>query len=45
MEVDIPLTDPEMILVEADYFDIRMQTGNQTCKVVYNGPKNAILSK
>jgi hypothetical protein len=44
-ELDIPKVNKEMQLVEADPFDLFLQTWNQTCKVVYTGPKNAILSK
>jgi hypothetical protein len=45
MQMDTPLVNQGMQLVEVDPFDIMLQTWNQTCRVTYKGPKNAILAK
>jgi len=44
MEMNIPQVNTDMRLVEADAFDLMVQVENKTCRVVYTGPKNAILS-
>lgn len=45
MVMDMPKVNRKMQLVEADPFELMLQTWNQTCKIVYTGPKNAILAK
>jgi hypothetical protein len=45
MQLDVPKINTDVDLVEADPFNIMIQTWNQTCSVAYTGPKNAILSK
>ncbi|OXA56474.1 Copia protein, partial [Folsomia candida] len=45
IQVDMPKVNKALQLVEADAFDLMLQTWNQTCRITYNGPENAILSK
>jgi len=44
IDLDVPTVNQEVTFVEADPFDLFMQTENKTCKINYTGPKNAILS-
>ena len=43
MEISIPKINPKMHLVESDSFDFMVRTWNQTCRVIYDGPTNAVL--
>ncbi|OXA51145.1 Copia protein, partial [Folsomia candida] len=45
IQMDMPKVNKALQLVEADAFDLMLQTWNQTCRITYNGPENAILSK
>jgi hypothetical protein len=45
MEMDMPKINQEMQLLEADPFQLMLQTWNQTCHVTYKGPSTVILSK
>ncbi|CAG7733176.1 unnamed protein product, partial [Allacma fusca] len=44
LEFAVPVISEELILVEADSFQLRKVVGNQTCTIRYKGAQNALIS-
>jgi len=45
MEFDVPRVNTAVQLVEADPFDLMLQSSNQTCRIRYVGPHSVILDR
>jgi type II secretory pathway pseudopilin PulG len=45
LDFSVPRVDSDLQLLEADPFDLMVQRDNETCSIVYSGPKNVIMSK
>jgi hypothetical protein len=44
MEFAVPVTNPNLTIVKADPFFLMLKEDNQTCKITYHGPENALIS-
>jgi hypothetical protein len=44
MEFTVPMINKNLTIVNADPFFLMVKENNQTCKIVYHGPENALIS-